>query len=194
MRVGLTGGIGVGKSAVATLFEEFGAFVIDTDRSPARWSPAGPTVCSKSHDAWPQVVRDGALDRAALAEIVFPDPAARERLDAIVHPRVRLLARAARSGRRSRAKWWCTSSRCSSKPDTRDSSTNRCSSSRPKPPAIARVVARDGLDESQMRARMRAQIAPERARALADFVIENDGGLDELRARARAVYDRLARP
>ncbi len=193
MRVGLTGGIGVGKSAVGHLFEEFGALVIDTDRLAREVVAGGTEGLLEIADAWPQVVRDGVLDRAALAEIVFPDPVARARLDAIVHPRVRLLARAAEAA---------------GKPgqtvvhvvpllfetgyaDLLDKSVLVVA---PEAARIARVEARDGLDESQIRARMRAQIAPERARELADFVIENDAGLDELRARARAVYDRLARP
>ena len=67
MRVGLTGGIGVGKSAVGHLFEEFGALVIDTDRLAREVVASGTEGLLEIADAWPQVVRDGAVDRAALA-------------------------------------------------------------------------------------------------------------------------------
>jgi dephospho-CoA kinase len=56
---------------------------------------------------------------------------------------------------------------------------------------VARIVERDKLDEPRVRARMAAQIAPERARLNADFIIENDGNLDRLRERTREIYEAL---
>jgi dephospho-CoA kinase len=64
----------------------------------------------------------------------------------------------------------------------------------PEARRVARVAGRDHLDDAHVRARMGAQIAPERARARADYTIENDGDLDDLRTRARVVYDRLTAP
>src|SRR6185312_3545053 len=92
MRVGLTGGIGSGKSEVAKIFAELGAFVIDTDELAREAVAPGSAGLSEVAAIWPQVVREGALDRQALAAIVFADDAQRERLNAIVHPEVRRLA------------------------------------------------------------------------------------------------------
>jgi dephospho-CoA kinase len=92
MRVGLTGGIGSGKSEVARALEELGACIIDTDKLAREAVAPGSDGLRQIARAWPSVVRDDYLDRAALAEIVFNDPTARERLNAIVHPHVRRLA------------------------------------------------------------------------------------------------------
>ena len=92
VRVGLTGGIGSGKSEVARAFAQLGAFVIDTDELAREAVAPGSDGLREIARRWPQVVRDGALDRAALAAIVFSAPPERERLNAIVHPHVRRLA------------------------------------------------------------------------------------------------------
>jgi dephospho-CoA kinase len=190
MRVGLTGGIGSGKTAVAKLFEEFGAFVIDTDllaREAVAPNSDGFLAITR---AWPQIVRNGVLDRAALAEIVFNDPPARERLNAIVHPHVRRLAieREARARPGQLVVVVVPLLFETNYDELVDASVLVAA-----PPAarIARIVARDRLDEARVRARMAAQIPPEQARARADYVIENDGDLAALRERARQVYDRL---
>lgn len=190
MRVGLTGGIGAGKSAVAKLFEEFGAYVIDTDllaREAAARDSAGLREIAR---VWPQVVREGTLDRAALSEIVFRDPVARARVNAILHPHVRRLALEREAGARP------------GQPivhvvpllfETEYANLVDASVlvTAPESLRVARVRARDGLSEADVRARIEAQIPPERARAKADFVIENDGNPAALRSRAKAVYDRL---
>ena len=92
MRVGLTGGIGSGKSAVAEILAELGAFVIDTDELAREAVAPGSPALFEISRKWPQVFRNGALDRGALADLVFSDDAARAQLNAIVHPRVRALA------------------------------------------------------------------------------------------------------
>jgi dephospho-CoA kinase len=190
VRVGLTGGIGAGKSAVAALFEEFGALVIDTDRLAREAVANDSEGLREIARAWPQVVRDGVLDRQALAEIVFADPSARARLDAIVHPRVRRLAlereRLARPGQLV-----VHVVPLLFETDYAALVERSIVVVAPLAQRMARIQARDGLEESRIRARVRAQVAPEEARTRADLVIENDGGLDALRTRARAVYDRL---
>jgi len=87
--VGLTGGIGSGKSSAAACFEKLGAMVIDADAiSHALTAPHGPAI-NEINAAFPGVVNDGVLDRVRLRERVFAAPAERERLEAIVHPMVR---------------------------------------------------------------------------------------------------------
>jgi dephospho-CoA kinase len=190
MRVGLTGGIGSGKSEVARIFEELGAFIIDTDvLAREAVAPRSDGLMAIAR-VWPGVVRDGALDRTGLAEIVFSDPQARERLNSIVHPFVRRLAQ-------EREKY--------AQPGQIivhvvpllfetgysalvDKSVLVVS---PLDQRIARVVQRDRIDDAHVRARVATQIDPEAARKLADYVIENDGNLVHLRERTTAVYQEL---
>ena len=190
MRVGLTGGIGSGKSEVARIFEELGAFIIDTDvlaREAVAPHSDGLMAIAR---AWPGVVRNGTLDRTALAEIVFKDPKARERLNSIVHPFVRRLAQE----REKHAHPGQLTVHVvpllfeTGYASLVDKSVLVIS---PVEERIARVVQRDHVDEEHVRARIVTQIDPEDARKLADYVIENDGNLGHLRERTTAVYREL---
>jgi dephospho-CoA kinase len=189
--VGLTGGIGAGKSEAARLFAEFGALVIDADALARLAVARGSAGLERVRALWPHVLMaDGALDRAALAGIVFREPQALEALNGIIHPFVRarsleLEAAAARDQlvihdvpllfeagfyRACDANVVVVA-----EPETR----------------VARLVARGGLDRSEIERRMRAQIDPDRARELADYTVPNDGTLRELRTQARDVFDDL---
>lgn len=191
-RVGLTGGIGSGKSEVARILEKCGALVIDTDllaREAVSPNSDGLRAIAR---AWPGVVRAGQLDRSALAEIIFSDPSARERLNAIVHPFVRQLA----AEREQHAK-----------PDQiavhmvpllfETEYAKRCDASivviAPDEQRIERVMRRDNLSEAQVRARMAAQIDPQEAKSMATYCIENDGDFHHLEERTQRVYDELLR-
>lgn len=89
--VGLTGGIGSGKSTVADLFAELGVPVIDTDLIAHQLTKPGGEALEAIREKFPDAVMraDGTLDRAALRRIVFSDAAARKQLEAILHPRIR---------------------------------------------------------------------------------------------------------
>jgi len=192
MRVGLTGGIGSGKSEVAKIFAELGAFVIDTDELAREAVAPGSAGLREVAAIWPQVVREGALDRQALAAIVFADDAQRERLNAIVHPEVRRLAaereRAAAPGQ---LVVQVIPLLFEVGLDARmDASVVVVA---PDAARLARVLARDGVDEAHARARMAAQISPDAARRRAGYVIENDADLATLRERTAAVCESLKR-
>jgi len=88
LQVGLTGGIGSGKSTVARILVELGAVVVDADAIARDVVAPGTPGLAAVGRAFPGVVDDGALDRAALAVAVFADPAARATLEAITHPLV----------------------------------------------------------------------------------------------------------
>lgn len=192
MRVGLTGGIGSGKSEVARILESLGAYIVDTDNLAREAVAPGSDGLRQIARMWPSVVRDECLDRAALGQIVFRDPAAREKLNAIVHPHVRRLA-----GEADRY----------AKPGQlivhvvpllfETGYTDRVEASivvlAPEEERIRRVMQRDHLSEEQVRSRMSSQIEPEAARGMATYVIENDGDLAHLRERTRAVYEALTR-
>jgi dephospho-CoA kinase len=190
LRVGLTGGIGAGKSEVARVFGELGAYIIDTDElAREAVAPNSDGLLAIAH-TWPQFVRGGALDRAALAEVVFSDPQALARLNEIVHPFVRRLAKE----RETHAK-----------PDQLivhvvpllfesgyiDMVDKSVVVIAPLEQRIARIIGRDQTDAEHILARMKTQIDPEEARARADYVIENNSDLEHLREQTRAVYDAL---
>lgn len=191
MRVGLTGGIGAGKSAVAKILEDLGAYIVDTDALAREAVAPNSDGFMEIARVWPHVVRTGALDRAALAEIVFNDPAARERLNAILHPHIRRLA----MERDARAKHGQLVVHVV--PLLFETAYDRLVDKTivvvsPEDARIARIVARDAIDEARVRARMAAQIDPEEARRRADYVIENDGDFRRLRERTTGVYRALA--
>ncbi len=191
MRVGLTGGIGSGKSVVARLFSSWGAAVIDADLLAREVMAPGTTGLREAQRRWPHAVDEqGSLDRAALARIVFADPNAREQLNRIVHPLVRARAAEIEAALPATAlvvhvvpllfegDYWRTCDRTVLVV---------------APPAVrvARAAARDATTAERIEARMAAQIDPGRAAAMADFVIDNSGTLDDLAMHARAVFETL---
>jgi dephospho-CoA kinase len=193
MRVGLTGGIGSGKSEVARILESLGAYIIDTDGLAREAVASGSDGLRDIARAWPSVVREDCLDRAALAQIVFSDPAARERLNAIVHPHVRRLAdereRYAKPGQLI----------VHVVPLLFETGYDRRVDRAivviaPDEERVRRVVQRDRMSEQQVRARMASQIDPQEARRRATYCIENDGDMSHLRERTRAVYEAIERP
>jgi dephospho-CoA kinase len=173
LRVGLTGGIGAGKSAVAELFAGWGATIIDGDVLARDVLAPGSEGIREVAQRWPQVIgRDGDLDRAALAAIVFVDEAARRELNAIVHPLVVHVVPLLFEG-----DFWRACERT-------------VLVTAPRDVRIERVVARGG-NRDDVERRMAAQIDPTLARTRADYTIENDGDREQLRERSRAVYDAL---
>ncbi len=192
LRVGLSGGIGSGKSAVAAIFAERGATVIDADLLARDALAPGSEGLREVAAAWPGVVGpDGALDRAALAAIVFADDAARARLNAITHPRVRARADALERDAPEglvvhvvpllfEGEFWRTCDRT-------------VLVLAPDEVRIARVIARDAAERAAVERRMAAQIDPALARTRADYVIENDGDREQLRERSVAVHHALVR-
>src|SRR5271155_1041075 len=191
LRVGLTGGIGSGKSEVAKIFESFGALVIDADVLARDAVAPGSPGLARIAARWPAAIAaDGVLEREALAAIVFRDGAARDELNTIVHPEVRRLGaeREARAGAEqivvhdvpllfeSGFYRFCDANvLVAADPATR----------------VGRIVARSGLAPADVQRRMAVQIDPQRARKLADYVIDNDGTIAALGDAVREVYDDL---
>jgi dephospho-CoA kinase len=194
--VGLTGGIGSGKSTVSSLLEERGAVVVDADRIAREVvAPGGPAHQPVVERFGPGVVTaDGTIDRPALAAVVFADPSARADLEAITHPVVgatmaeRLTAQAGtdrvvvldvpllvESGRRGSG--GATSGARENLPhgvaavlvvDT------------PPEIAVSRLVRDRGMKPAEVEARMAAQATREDRLALADVVIDNSGSTTDL--------------
>lgn len=194
LRVGLTGGIGAGKSAVARLLSVRGAMVIDADVLSREVVEPGTEGLARIVAEFGDSVlaADGSLDRAALGRVVFADPGARARLNAIVHPLV-----AART-----AELMATAPRDSVVVhDVPLLTENGLAPNYDlvlvvEAPLSARLrrLAERGLSESQARSRIAAQATDEQRRAIADEVIVNDGDLAQLEERVADLWDRRIGP
>jgi dephospho-CoA kinase len=191
VRVGLTGGIGSGKSTVAEVWRERGALIIDADLLAREVVAADSDGLRAIAARWPAAIAaDGALDRAALARIVFDDDDERLRLNAIVHPRVRALA-AQREADAPLGSIAVHVIPLLFEGDAWRTCDATVLVTAPDEVRIARVIARDDADRTSVLQRMRAQIDPADARALATYVIENDADRTTLVVRANAIYDEL---
>jgi dephospho-CoA kinase len=190
LRVGLTGGIGAGKSEASRAFARLGALVIDADALARDVVGPGTPGLERVRERWPQVVSPGdRLDRAALANVVFRDPAALEALNAIIHPLVRARSLELEAGAAPEQVV------VHDVPLLFEAGFYRACDANIVVVAqletrVERLVAR-GLERAEIERRMRAQIDPERARELADFTLSNDGTLEELRLAAREIFDDL---
>ena len=187
--VGLTGGIGCGKTTVADMFGALGAAVIDTDAiAHALTAPHGaamPALLAEFGDGF--ATPDGALDRAKMRELVFADATARARLESILHPRIRDATAAAASIARGDYVMFVVPLLIESG-TWRERVTRVLAIDCPEAVQIARVMARNGLSEPQVRAIMAAQATRAQRRAAADDIIVNDGGLDALRPQVLALH------
>ena len=187
--VGLTGGIGSGKSAAATLFEEFGAAVVDTDAIAHELTAPGGTAIAPIRAAFGDevVAPNGALDRAAMRRKVFTDAQAKGRLEAILHPMIR--AEADRRSAAARAPYVVLVV-----PLLVESGGYRSRVQRvtvvdcPEAVQVARVMSRSGLSAEEARAIMAAQVGREARLAVADDVIDNGGELAALRPQIEALH------
>jgi len=193
MLVGLTGGIGAGKSVVAARLAELGAVVIDSDRLAREVVAPGTDGLAEVVAAFgADVVTEGALDRAALARRVFADPAARERLEKIIHPRVR--ARVAElSGEAPDGAVVVNDVPLLVEAGLADTFAFVIVVLASEPVRIRRLTEGRGMTEAEARSRIAAQATDEQRRAVADVVLVNDGTLDELREAVDDVWARLTR-
>jgi dephospho-CoA kinase len=192
--IGLTGGIASGKSTVAKMLRDLGAAIVDADALSRE-------VVAPGQDAWKDIVEhfgrevlqpDQSLDRQKLRATIFNDPAARKKLEAIIHPRVRALAeqRIKQHGNggyqivvyevpllfEGNLHEWL-----------RPVVLVACSVETQK----RRLAKRDGLSAEAAERHIEAQMSLAEKRRLADYVIENDGSLDELERQVRAVLNKI---
>jgi dephospho-CoA kinase len=193
MRVGLTGGVGSGKSTVAARLREHGALVIDADQIAREvvepGTPGYEAVVARFGRG--VVAADGTLDRAALADIVFGDPAERDALNSIVHPLVgertaQLAADAPADAIVVHDIPLLVEGGLEKAFDTvvvvlADAELR-----------VARLGSR-GMAADDARARIQAQATDEQRRAAADVVIDNNGTVEQLNLQVDALWERLLR-
>ena len=190
--IGLTGGIGSGKSTVSQFLRELGAVLIDADK-------VGHEAYQPNTETWREVVAafgeqiltpDGEIDRRNLGGIVFGSPESLARLNLIVHPRMYEMMKAQIEEYRQRgvdvlvleaailleAGWtplvdevWVTVA--------------------PESTVVERTRERTGLPEEQILARIRSQMSSEERAKRADVVINNDGTQDELKAKVKELWE-----
>ncbi|MEV7672305.1 dephospho-CoA kinase [Streptomyces sp. NPDC000963] len=194
LKVGLTGGIGAGKSEVSRLLVSYGAVLVDADRIAREVVEPGTPGLAAVVEAFGDGVltAEGTLDRPKLGSIVFADADRLATLNAIVHPLVG--ARSAELESRAEAgdvvvhdvplltenglaPLYDLVVVVDASPETQ----------------LDRLVRLRGMDESEARARMAAQATRAQRLAVADLVIDNDGPLDALEPQVRKVWDELAR-
>jgi dephospho-CoA kinase len=193
LRVGLTGGIGSGKSTVSGRLAEHGATIIDADRIAREVVEPGSVGLARVIEAFGDGVLgpDGALDRAALAKVVFADDAARQKLNGIVHPLI---------GTRTAELTSAAPSDAVLVHDVPLLVENGLAPmyhlvvvvDAPVPERIARLVQSRGMTEDEVRARINAQADEPRRRAVADVWLDNGGSPDQVLAAVDALWaDRL---
>ena len=195
LRVGLTGGIGSGKSAVSERLAALGAVVLDADQAArAVVEPGTPGLARIAETFGPGVLReDGSLDRAKLAEIVVADEAARGKLNAIVHPLVHEhMSAAEQAALKARGDDAVIVHDVPLLAEGARSSEFDLVIVVDVPPElqVARLVAR-GMPAEQVRARMAAQATREQRLAVADIVIDNSGTPADLDRRVAGVWAQL---
>lgn len=188
--IGLTGGIGSGKSTVTALFTALGIPVIDADQVAREMVAPGSPALQQVVDRFGSDVLnpDGSLNRARMRELVFADPETRRDLEAILHPRIRTATSEQLAGL-----------------DTpyailaipllvETSGTDRVDRvlvvDLPEQQQIERVCSRDNITEEQARAILTAQCSRAQRLAAADDVIDNSGDREALAAQVRALHEK----
>jgi dephospho-CoA kinase len=191
-RVGLTGGIASGKSAVSGLLHDLGATIVDADALAREVvAPGTSGLAEIERDFGSEVLAaDGSLDRPAMARVVFDDPAARQRLEAVIHPRVR--ARAAEIEAEARA-LDPSAVVVHDVPLLVETGQQGAYDlvvvvDVPTEVQLERLVSLRGMARGEAQARVAAQASRQARLDAADVVIDNSGTLDDLARRVRQVW------
>ncbi|WP_305822372.1 dephospho-CoA kinase [Massilia brevitalea] len=187
--VGLTGGIGCGKTTVADMFGALGATLVDTDAiAHALTAPHGAAMPAILEEFGADFATpEGAMDRVKMRALVFSDATARARLEAILHPRIRDATAAAAAMATGPYTIFVV-------PLLIESGTWVGRVTRvlaidcPEEMQVARVMARNGMSEQQVRAIMAAQVTREQRLAAADDVVVNDAGRDALQPQVERLH------
>ncbi len=192
--VGLTGGVGSGKSTVAEMMRELGAQVVDADEAThAVYEPGSPGFDAVVREFSDEYVDGGRIDRSRLGELVFRDDDARRRLNSIVHPLVRewMAQKTAEAAERG------AEVVVQDVPLLFENGLERLFSTVvlvyvPEEVQVERLVSGRGFTPERARAMIAAQMPIENKRGLAHHVINNSGTREETLAQVKAVWKQLA--
>ncbi|MCX6011558.1 MAG: dephospho-CoA kinase [Chloroflexi bacterium] len=196
--IGLTGGIGSGKSTVSRFLEELGAVTIDADK-------VGHEAFKPGTETWREVVAafgkeilnpDGEIDRQKLGKIVFSDSQTLARLNQIVHPRIYALVKAKIEDYRRRGVGVVVLEAPLllevGRPSLADEVDEVWVTVAPEAVVLKRLEKKTGLSQAQSRARIRSQLPSKERLKHADVVINTDCRLDELKAKVEKLWRRLS--
>ena len=192
--IGLTGGVGSGKSTVAEMLRELGATVIDADQAAHEgYAPGTPGFEAVVKEFGPDFVRDGAIDRQKLGALVFNDEAARRRLNAIVHPLVRewMAARTAEAVERG------DEIVIQDVPLLFENGLEGLFSSvllvyAPEDVQLERLVQGRGVPRDRARAMIAAQLSIEEKRRRAHHIVDNSGTVEQTRNQVEEVWAQMS--
>ena len=186
--LGVTGGIGSGKTAATDHFQALGIAVVDADLAArAIMEPGGAALAAVAERFGDDILlADGHLDRAALRRIVFEEPEQRQWLEQLTHPLIGEEVAKRIGGARS--DYAVLASPLLLEGGQRSLCDRVLVIDAPESLQIQRTTARDGNTEEQVRRIMAAQMGRKERLALADHVIVNDGGLDDLHRQVEAVH------
>ena len=193
---GLTGGIGSGKSKVAKILEDYGVPVVSADELSRLVVSAGSDGLGEVVQAFGSEVLDerGELDRRKMGSIVFRDPARRQQLEAILHPRIRerfeqVLDALEKAGHPVAVYEVPLLFEKNLQSDMKATILVTASEAT----RVARVMERDQVTEGEVRDRIASQMPEAIKRKRADYIVENDGSVDELRREVRFMLERFLR-
>jgi len=189
LKIGLTGGLGSGKSTVAARFASHGIEIVDTDAIARELTAPGGAAISALRAAFGEaaIAADGGLDRAHMRALAFADQQARARLEGILHPLIEAESQRRAASARSpyvvidipllveTGRW---PGRCD----------RICVVDCPREMQIARVAGRNGHSRNEIEAILAAQVSREARLAVADDVIDNSGALSALQIRVDALH------
>jgi len=192
--VGLTGGIGSGKSTVSRILRELGAYVIEADELAREVVFPGEPAWREIKEVFGEGVleRDNRLNRKKLAEIVFADAEKRRKLEQITHPRIgERMMQELEKARKCGAKIAVIDAALLLESGLKDWVKPVILVMADERVRVERVCKRDKVCEDEVLARIRSQSPDSEKIKCADFVIENNGGLEELRERVAEVFQKI---
>lgn len=191
--IGLTGGIGSGKSTVSSRLAELGAFIVDADLVAREIVEPGQPALADLAEAFDGVLNpDGTLNRAELARQAFATPEATKKLNAITHPRIRARTEELfKQGRESGAEVLVYDMPLLIENGEVNKVDHVLVVDAPDELRIERLVQHRGLDEDDARRRIAAQIDRETRLSAADTVLDNSGSLEDLLAQVDGFWDGL---
>lgn len=187
--VGLTGGIGSGKTTVANLFAQKGVTIIDTDKLSRDLTIPGSPALKKISDKFGSeiLLADGALDRARLRKIIFADEANRLWLEQLLHPLIRVEMK--QQAELSKSPYCIVVIPLLFETDRNPLIHRVLVVDASQESQLARTLQRDGSSDAEVTAILKTQVDREKRLRLADDVIRNDGGIDELVPQVEKLHE-----
>ncbi len=194
IRIGITGGIGSGKSTVRDFLERRGATIFDADREARQLMTQDASLKSKLIEVLGEraYLEDGSLNRPFISGLIFSSEELRHRIDALVHPEVfKRFARAAEEAEKAGAVAIVREAAILPPPELRNKLDIMIVVKTRLDERVRRAEERDETSVSQIKKRAAAQASDQEFEAVADILIENDGSLDELERKVDKVWERV---